>query len=184
MDKFPVNIPSRKNDLIESIFLNLPKKAEVSRILLGKSIPVFLMHMLKNSFFSISEGFLISSLIANRLFNAASRESYTLVQPMIIFLSAAERVSIYCMNSISSRFISESSPGVSRLINNLSISRMQRDLSDSSKMRNLGVIFAHSIISIKETMNGLNKVEVNEEFILNELDNQKVYHDMLDFLNK
>ncbi len=60
---------------------------------------------------------------------------------------------------------------IDALVNNLSISRMQRDLSDSSKLRNLGVIFAHSLISIKETMIGLNKIEVNEEFILNELDN-------------
>ena len=57
------------------------------------------------------------------------------------------------------------------LVNNLSISRMQRDLSDSSKLRNLGVIFAHSLISIKETMTGLNKIEVNEEYLLSELDN-------------
>ena len=60
---------------------------------------------------------------------------------------------------------------IDALVNNLSISRMQRDLSDSSKLRNLGVIFAHSLISIKETMTGLNKIEVNEEFILNELNN-------------
>ena len=60
---------------------------------------------------------------------------------------------------------------IDALVNNLSISRMQRDLSDSSKLRNLGVIFAHSLISIKETMTGLNKVEVNKEYMLSELDN-------------
>ena len=57
------------------------------------------------------------------------------------------------------------------LVNNLSISRMQRDLSDSSKMRNLGVIFSHSLICIKETLYGLNKIEVNKDYILSELDN-------------
>lgn len=57
------------------------------------------------------------------------------------------------------------------LINNLSISRMQRDLSDSSKMRNLGVVFSHSLISIKETIKGLNKIVINEELLGNELDN-------------
>ena len=46
--------------------------------------------------------------------------------------------------------------------NNLQISRMQRDLSDSSKLRNLGVIFSHSLISIKETLTGLNKIIVNK----------------------
>ena len=60
---------------------------------------------------------------------------------------------------------------IDSLVNNLSISRMQRDLSDSSKLRNLGVIFSHSLISIKETLTGLNKVEVNKEFISSELDN-------------
>ena len=60
---------------------------------------------------------------------------------------------------------------IDALVNNLSISRMQRDLSDSSKLRNLGVIFAHSLISIKETMTGLKKIEVNEEYLLSELDN-------------
>jgi len=60
---------------------------------------------------------------------------------------------------------------IDALVNNLSISRMQRDLSDSSKLRNLGVIFSHSLISIKETIIGLNKLEINEEELKNELDN-------------
>ena len=60
---------------------------------------------------------------------------------------------------------------IDALVNNLSISRMQRDLSDSSKMRNIGVIMSHSLISIKETLVGLNKLEVNEELLNIELDN-------------
>ena len=60
---------------------------------------------------------------------------------------------------------------IDALVNNLSISRMQRDLSDSSKLRNLGVIFSHSLISIKETMTGLDKIIVNSELLKNELDN-------------
>lgn len=60
---------------------------------------------------------------------------------------------------------------IDALVNNLSISRMQRDLSDSSKLRNLGVIFSHSLISIKETITGLNKVIVNKDLLINELDN-------------
>ena len=59
---------------------------------------------------------------------------------------------------------------IDSLVNNLSISRMQRDLSDSSKLRNLGVIFSHSLISIKETIMGLNKLEVNEKLLKDELD--------------
>ncbi len=59
---------------------------------------------------------------------------------------------------------------IDSLVNNLSISRMQRDLSDSSKLRNLGVIFSHSLISIKETITGLNKLEVNIDLLKDELD--------------
>lgn len=59
---------------------------------------------------------------------------------------------------------------IDALVNNLSISRMQRDLTDSSKLRNLGVIFSHSLISIRQTMIGLNKIEVNEKILTNELD--------------
>ena len=47
---------------------------------------------------------------------------------------------------------------------------MQRDLSDSSKLRNIGVILSHSIISIEETITGLNKIEVNKEYIEKELE--------------
>ena len=60
---------------------------------------------------------------------------------------------------------------IDALVNNLSISRMQRDLSDSSKLRNLGVIFSHSLISIKETLTGLNKIVVNKDLLINELNN-------------
>lgn len=60
---------------------------------------------------------------------------------------------------------------IDALVNNLSISRMQRDLSDSSKLRNLGVIFSHSLVSIKETITGLEKLEVNEKLLKEELDN-------------
>ena len=60
---------------------------------------------------------------------------------------------------------------IDALVNNLSISRMQRDLSDSSKLRNIGVIFSHSLISIKETITGLNKITVNEEYLKEELNN-------------
>ena len=59
---------------------------------------------------------------------------------------------------------------IDALVNNLSISRMQRDLSDSSKLRNLGVILSHSLISIKESLTGLNKLEVNEDLLKDELD--------------
>lgn len=57
------------------------------------------------------------------------------------------------------------------LTENLQISRMQRDLSDSSLLRNIGSIFAYSIIAIKQTIIGLNKLNVNEEKLRCELQN-------------
>ncbi len=55
------------------------------------------------------------------------------------------------------------------LSSNLPISRMQRDLSDSSSQRNIGLAFGYSLQSIEQTMGGLKKVSVNEEKIAEEL---------------
>ncbi len=60
---------------------------------------------------------------------------------------------------------------IDALVNNLSISRMQRDLSDSSKLRNIGSVFAYSLIAYKQTLKGLNKIIVNEEKLSSDLDN-------------
>ena len=56
-------------------------------------------------------------------------------------------------------------------LNNLQISRMQRDLSDSSLQRNIGMVFAYSLIAIKQTIVGINKSTVNEEKLRDELYN-------------
>ena len=56
-------------------------------------------------------------------------------------------------------------------IDNLQISRMQRDLSDSSMLRNIGSAFAYSIIAIKQTNIGLKKLKVNKEVLIKELEN-------------
>jgi len=52
----------------------------------------------------------------------------------------------------------------------LPISRLQRDLSDSTVMRNIGVPIAHSMISYKAILKGLNKLIVNQDIIDNDLD--------------
>ncbi|MBP6978841.1 MAG: adenylosuccinate lyase [Bacteroidales bacterium] len=44
----------------------------------------------------------------------------------------------------------------------LPVSRLQRDLSDSTVLRNIGVPFAHSLIAIKSLIRGMHKVSVNE----------------------
>ncbi|MBQ0065634.1 MAG: adenylosuccinate lyase [Firmicutes bacterium] len=49
------------------------------------------------------------------------------------------------------------------LSNKLPKSRMQRDLSDSSSQRNLGLAFGYSLQAINETKNGLAKCVINEE---------------------
>lgn len=58
------------------------------------------------------------------------------------------------------------------LSNKLSKSRMQRDLSDSSSMRNIGMAFGYSLQAIEQTTSGLKKVEVNTEKIIRELENK------------
>ena len=60
---------------------------------------------------------------------------------------------------------------LSSFIDNLQISRMQRDLSDSSMLRNIGLAIAYTLISIKQTIIGINKLRVNKEFLEQELDN-------------
>ncbi|WKK64808.1 adenylosuccinate lyase [Lutimonas zeaxanthinifaciens] len=45
----------------------------------------------------------------------------------------------------------------------LPISRLQRDLTDSTVLRNIGVPLGHTIISIKSTMKGLGKLLLNQE---------------------
>jgi len=53
----------------------------------------------------------------------------------------------------------------------LPISRLQRDLTDSTVLRNIGVPFAHTIIAFKSTIKGLNKLLLNEEKIEKDLEN-------------
>ena len=52
----------------------------------------------------------------------------------------------------------------------LPISRMQRDLSDSTVIRNLGVPFGHSVLGIKSTMRGLGKMNVNASKLHDDLE--------------
>ena len=51
------------------------------------------------------------------------------------------------------------------LSNKLPKSRLQRDLSDSTVLRNIGVPFGHSLISFESILKGLNKIYVNEDKI-------------------
>ncbi|WP_027936999.1 adenylosuccinate lyase [Anaeroarcus burkinensis] len=56
------------------------------------------------------------------------------------------------------------------LANKLPISRLQRDLSDSSAQRNMGTGLAHSHIAITYTLKGLKKTVVNQEALAGDLD--------------
>ena len=60
---------------------------------------------------------------------------------------------------------------LAHLATKLPISRLQRDLTDSTVLRNVGVPFGHIIIAIKSTMVGLRKLLLNETAIYDELDN-------------
>jgi len=52
----------------------------------------------------------------------------------------------------------------------LPISRLQRDLSDSTVERNFGVAIAHIAIGYQSTLKGLSKIAANEEKIITELE--------------
>lgn len=53
----------------------------------------------------------------------------------------------------------------------LPISRLQRDLTDSTVLRNVGVPMGHTVIAIYSTIKGLNKLLLNEKAISRDLDN-------------
>lgn len=57
------------------------------------------------------------------------------------------------------------------LSSKLPVSRLQRDLTDSTVLRNVGVPFSHSSIAIKSTIKGINKLIVNWDKIENDLNN-------------
>ncbi len=59
----------------------------------------------------------------------------------------------------------------SHLSAKLPISRMQRDLTDSTVLRNLGVGLAHCMIAYQSTLRGISKLQVNAEALNNTLNN-------------
>lgn len=56
------------------------------------------------------------------------------------------------------------------LSSKLPVSRLQRDLTDSTVLRNIGVPISHTIIGIKSTIKGLNKLVVNKQIITEDLE--------------
>lgn len=71
---------------------------------------------------------------------------------------------------------SEGNIGIANTIFNhlagkLPVSRWQRDLTDSTVLRNLGVAVGYTEIAIKSTLKGVNKLEANTAHMLEELDN-------------
>lgn len=57
------------------------------------------------------------------------------------------------------------------LAQKLPVSRLQRDLTDSTVLRNIGVPFGHSVIAIQSTLKGLRKLILHEEKLQEDLDN-------------
>ncbi|HBK82848.1 MAG TPA: adenylosuccinate lyase [Flavobacterium sp.] len=56
------------------------------------------------------------------------------------------------------------------LSSKLPVSRLQRDLTDSTVLRNIGVPFGHTLIAFEATLKGLNKLLLNEEKIAQDLE--------------
>ncbi len=57
------------------------------------------------------------------------------------------------------------------LASKLPVSRLQRDLTDSTVLRNIGVPLGHTVIAIASCINGLNKLLINEAKITEDLEN-------------
>uniref|UniRef100_A0A6V7KCC5 Adenylosuccinate lyase n=1 Tax=Bracon brevicornis TaxID=1563983 RepID=A0A6V7KCC5_9HYME len=60
---------------------------------------------------------------------------------------------------------------LSHLATKLPVSRWQRDLTDSTVLRNLGVGIGYALIAYQTTLKGISKLEVNRDRLLAELDN-------------
>lgn len=60
--------------------------------------------------------------------------------------------------------------GLAHLADKLPVSRMQRDLSDSSAMRNYGVAIAHSYLALLSVQGGLEKLDINSHALAAELE--------------
>lgn len=60
---------------------------------------------------------------------------------------------------------------MNHLSSKLPISRWQRDLTDSTVLRNLGVGIAHSLIAYSSTLRGISKLQINGDILLADLDN-------------
>lgn len=60
------------------------------------------------------------------------------------------------------------------LAQDLPVSRLQRDLTDSTVLRNIGMPFAHTMIALKSLIKGLNKLEVNKAKIHADLEDNWV----------
>jgi len=70
---------------------------------------------------------------------------------------------------------SEANVGISNallehLSSKLQVSRLQRDLTDSSALRNIGAAIGHSIVALKASCRGLSSIQADEEVMLEELD--------------
>jgi adenylosuccinate lyase len=60
--------------------------------------------------------------------------------------------------------------GFDQLSSKLPVSRLQRDLTDSTVTRFIGVPFGHTLIAFKSTLKGLNKILINEQAIEKDLE--------------
>jgi adenylosuccinate lyase len=60
---------------------------------------------------------------------------------------------------------------LTHMAHKLPVSRWQRDLSDSTVLRNMGVAFGHSLLAIDSLTRGMGKLEVNQAALAEDLDN-------------
>ncbi|CAM8952477.1 unnamed protein product [Rhodiola kirilowii] len=67
--------------------------------------------------------------------------------------------------------LGKANAGLSYLSMKLPISRWQRDLTDSTVLRNMGEVLGHSLLAYKSALQGIGKLRVNETRVSEDLDN-------------
>jgi adenylosuccinate lyase len=61
---------------------------------------------------------------------------------------------------------------IDTLVNSITQSRLQRDLTDSTKKRSMGTLHAQAVIAMRSFVTGMNKLQVNEKKITEDLENR------------
>ena len=157
-----VNWQSLSEKFVKSLGLNWSKYSTqielkdemVTIISTMENLNNVLLDLSKDCWLYISKGYLKQSIVAGEVGSSTMPHK---VNP-IDFENAEGNLTI--SNSISSA-----------IRDKIQISRLQRDLSDSTTLRNLGSAFGYSYLAYKSLLKGFSKIEANKKQIKEDLEN-------------